>query len=36
LNEHSDECDVVIIDIFLREGSGLGLLREAKRMRNDV
>ena len=26
---HHNECDLVIIDIFLRQGSGLGVLRSA-------
>lgn len=29
LNEHASGCDLVIIDIFLRTGSGLGVLRRA-------
>jgi DNA-binding NarL/FixJ family response regulator len=27
LDESGDDCDLVIIDIFLRQGSGLGLLQ---------
>lgn len=27
LDSHRDQCDLVIIDIFLRQGSGLGLLQ---------
>jgi len=28
LNEYSERCDVVMIDIYLREGSDLGVLHE--------
>ena len=27
IEEHADECDVVITDIFLKRGSGLGVVR---------
>jgi DNA-binding NarL/FixJ family response regulator len=29
LSEHGNECDLVILDIFLRSGSGLGVLKAA-------
>ena len=29
LDGHQDDCDLVIIDIFLKRGSGLGVLRAA-------
>ena len=31
LTEPANECDLVIIDIFLKSGSGLGVLRSAAR-----
>lgn len=31
LDEHRDRCDLVIIDIFLRKGSGLGVLQSLAR-----
>lgn len=32
----SDACDLVIIDIFLKRGSGLGVLRTASEMRKPM
>ncbi len=32
LNDASHECDLVIIDIFLKAGSGLGVLTEANHL----
>lgn len=30
LDEHGDDCELMIVDIFLREGSGLGVLKAAR------
>ncbi|MDQ6638575.1 MAG: response regulator [Pseudomonadota bacterium] len=30
LNSRTDECDVVIVDIFLKSGSGLGVLKQMR------
>lgn len=35
LEEQSNECDLVIIDIFLRKGSGLGVLQGLARTQRD-
>src|ERR1700712_704954 len=32
LSQHKDRCRLVIIDIFLKSGSGLGVLREARKI----
>ncbi len=36
LDASGDRCDVVIIDIFLRTGSGLGVIAAARRKRPDA
>jgi two-component system, OmpR family, response regulator len=36
LRAHGDHCDLVIIDIFLRSGSGLGVIAAARRKRPDA
>lgn len=36
LDNGSRECDLVIIDIFLKGGSGLGVLRSAVKVRGDL
>ena len=33
MTSHVKECDIVITDIFLRDGSGLGVLRAASRLK---
>ena len=32
MTSHAKECDIVITDIFLKDGSGLGVLRAASRL----
>ena len=32
MKAHASECDIVITDIFLKDGSGLGVLRAASRL----
>ena len=32
LSQHKERCQLVIIDIFLKSGSGLGVLREARKI----
>ena len=36
LRAHGERCDLVIIDIFLRTGSGLGVIAAARRRRPDA
>jgi len=36
LSSHQQLCDVVIIDIFLRSGSGLGVLRSASSLQRPL
>ena len=36
LSDPLHECDLVIIDIFLKRGSGLGVLRRAARMPREL
>ena len=36
LATHGERCDLVIIDIFLRSGSGLGVIAAARRRRPDA
>jgi DNA-binding NarL/FixJ family response regulator len=33
LRREGQDCDLVIVDLFLRQGSGLGVLRAAQSMR---
>jgi DNA-binding NarL/FixJ family response regulator len=32
MTSHVKECDIIITDIFLKDGSGLGVLRAASRL----
>jgi DNA-binding NarL/FixJ family response regulator len=36
LNAHAADCDLLIIDVFLKSGSGLGVLRAAAAMAGHV
>ena len=35
LTEHSDDWDVALVDLFLRDGSGLGVVRDCQGRRTD-
>jgi DNA-binding NarL/FixJ family response regulator len=36
LTSHEHGCDLMVIDIFLKSGSGLGVLEEARRLDHDM
>ena len=36
LHQHSDEVDLILLDYFLPDGTGMDVLKEAKRMFSDI